>query len=256
MVFRCTLSAIFYHYVLQIKYIIMGIIEFYKKFGRLYPLSVVKTAYGYTQNQHEPKIALSTASTMYGAQFETRPFHYTGYMLTKVNKIAVYRLQTETLNTLNCLTVNDCNKGRYQLSAMFGENCDVKLVSEFEPQSGSIFGFYAHRNRYVTIVRLQTEKHLGNVQQTANLIARYAMAAYTDYVHRTRNVLTYNEAKLPTAPQTILESERLERFLHTPVYLAFEKKWYEKTSVEPFINTLNKRFNTSVKITEIHLFGL
>lgn len=227
----------------------MGITEFYKKFGRLYPLRVVKTAYGYTQNQHEPRPALSTASTMYGAQLERRPFHYTGYTLAECNKITVYQLQTETLSALNRLTIDDCMKGRYHLSALFGENCCVKIVSEFEPQSGSIFGFYAHRNRYVIVVQLQIKEHSENIQQTANLIARYAMAAYTDYVHKNRN-----EPKSLTAPQTILVGEQLEHFLHTPVYLAFEKKWYE--SVEPFINTLNKRFNTSVKITEIHLFGL
>lgn len=232
----------------------MGIKEFYLKFGRMYPLSVVQTAYGYTQMQHEPRPALATASAMYGAKFESRPLYYTGYKLVKNNSLTVYRLQTETLSALDRLTAADITKGKYTLAALFGENCRFENIAQFEPQSGSTLGAYLHRNRYVTIVRIQSEQSSENLQKTADLLAQDVMAAYTDYVYKTQCQQKSNTQEHPVALLTTLVGEQLEQFLHKPLYLLHQRDGY--TSLNALIDSLNEQFNLPIKITEIYIFGL
>ncbi|MBO6280952.1 MAG: hypothetical protein J6N49_00325 [Alphaproteobacteria bacterium] len=233
----------------------MGFKEFYLKNARSYPMSVAKTAYGYTLRQHDVKPALSTAATLYAAKLEDRRLYHTGYTITDVNNhLTVYRLQTETLSALNRLSANDFREHRYPVSARLGENCRFTPLAEFYPENGQYLGIYGHRNRYVSIVRIQSEQEAENLCKTADVIAQNVMAAYTDYVYKTRRTQEFNKQISPIIKQTSLVGNSLEHFLNERLYMVHNK--YGSATLAEFIDGLNKQFNLSIKITEIHIFGL
>ena len=236
----------------------MKITEFRQKFGCKYPLSVIKKAYGYTQMQHKPEPSLATASVLYGAKFENRPLRYTGFIWTTLPRntkvYKVYQVQTETLAALDRLTSASITQDRYTLAALMGENCRFTPLAEFYPEKGQYLGIYGHRNRYVSIVRIQSEKEAENLCKTADVIAQNVMAAYTDYVYKTRRTQEFNKQISPIIKQTSLVGNSLEHFLNERLYMVHNK--YGSATLAEFIDRLNKQFNLSIKITEIHIFGL
>ena len=80
------------------------------------------------------------------------------------------------------------------------------------------------------------------------------MAAYTDYVYKTRHTQEFNKHISPIIKQTSLVGNSLEHFLNERLYMVHNK--YGSATLAEFIDGMNKQFNLSIKITEIHIFGL
>lgn len=239
----------------------MGFKEFYLKRARSYPLSVAKTAYGYTLRQHDARPALSTAATLYAAKLENRRLRYAGYTAAAVkNQITVYRLQTETISALKRLSAKDCQEHRYSVSAMLGENCHFMPVAEFKPGKGEVLGVYVHRNRYVAVVRLKCLKQTSDtvinkdLRKAANILAKNAVAWYPEFVQK--NIRSANKEMLSAeSTEKVLTGKSLTDFSALRIRIISDNNGYGQTTFNTLISELNMLLKSVITLTEIHLYG-
>lgn len=250
----------------------MNFKEFYQKFGRDYPLTVVKTAFCYFEQGHDVKPALCTAWTIYIANQKNRPLRYKGYMAINQRKgVTVYSLETETVSGMNRVSVIDTDKRTGLTFAPLGENFCYTSLAVFEAQNNKIFGAYTHRNRYVAIVELSYEgrnlpdETCKQLQMVADTLAKNALAYYPQYSDDMEKIKFHikKDGKKPkNAPEEMWPKyfeQQILRF-EPKINDGYECGWSFFNSaymdVAGFLEKMQSELKTEIKIADIKLFGL
>lgn len=190
--------------------------EFNEMFGRT-PLAVVKTAYGYFQQGHEPGPAISTAAIIYAAKFEKQRLNYTGYdCIRDVSGVTVYEVRTVTESGLTRMSPYSLKDSRGLTIATMGENCVCDAINFFKNQPDSVLGYYTHRNRYTAVVRLNYGTNadlpintLKKLQHLADVLAMNVVAWWPEYLKKRESLHKFYMEKYKRPPMEF-ESNKLE----------------------------------------------
>lgn len=193
--------------------------KFYNDFGRTFPLAVVKTAYGYFQQGHEPGPAISTAAILYAAKLEKQSLQYTGYTcVTSVEGLTVYEVRTATQSGLTRMSPYSLKDSRGLTIATMGENCSCDVAAVFGNQPDSVLGCYTHRNRYAVVIRLNygTDKlpadMLKRLQNLANVLAKNVLAWWPKYIKQREALRKFYLEKYKREPRAF-KSDKFDFFI-------------------------------------------
>jgi hypothetical protein len=193
--------------------------EFNEMFGRTFPLAVVKTAYGYVLQGHDPGPSLSTAAILYAAKLEKQPLNYIGYAcISSVSEVTVYTLKTATQSGLRRISPFSMKESKGLTIATLGENCSCDVAAVFGNQPNSVLGCYTHRNRYAAVIRLNygTDAKLPadilkRLQNLADVLAKNVLAWWPEYLKKKEALRNFYIEKYKREPR-FFKSDKFDFF--------------------------------------------
>lgn len=241
-------------------------------YGKEYPLSVVRTAYGYTLNGHSPKNSLATAVTIYAAKKWDNPLKCEAFTVAVdeyLRTVHVYEVKTETEAGLLCLLslvqtkgIKVSNLALNDLIARYAENCLLECVWENVSSRNQTVGFYVHLNRYVAVVTLKYEAETlsteldNQMQNVADYLARSAVCYYPAY----SEVKDLQKKVVPKTADVNADNVRLfqEWFQQRRLNMLPWRPPYTDdavVSVNRYLEQLNEQLGIRMQMSDIRVFG-
>ena len=246
----------------------MKLKNFYQDFGHGFPLTVVKTAYGYFQQGHPVESIFKTASILYAAKLEEQSLNYSGYACERrISKIIVYRVQTNSATGLKQILPYSFKENPAFAVTLLGENASCDEIASFENRADSVLGSYNHRNRYVAIVRLNhgnpqlTADMQESLKDLADVFAKNALAWWPAYQTALEKVEYCKKHKkpfdtLPEWKEFLLQQElrfakKVNEGFETGSCL-FTKTWI---TIGNYLRNLKEQTGLTITIDSIDIYG-
>ena len=243
--------------------------EFNEMFGRTFPLVVVKAAYGYVLQGHDPGPALSTAAILYAAKLEKQPLNCTGYAcISSVSGVTVYTLKTATQSGMRRMSPFSMKESKGLTIATMGENCSCDVAAVFENQPDSVLGCYTHSNRYAAVVRLNygidaklPTDTLKKLQHLADVLAMNVVAWWPEYLKKKEALYKFYMDKYKREPKEF-ESNKFDFFnkqvlrFMPKINEGCERDHFGNITISNYLqNEVKNQTGFDVKVESIDIYG-